>query len=178
MRKSRYLLINTSAIHSTTLHERPFRRPLKTLTTATGALLLLSFTNITTTEVPAHVELRDIVVGAAAGRHPVFQASLQNPNNVEIFRSNVELATDLLLGGRHRSRAKAVSEQHFVCGHCHYSHAGSHICPNVVCKNVCPSCGKKSEKGVNARKVVLHAAFSCSACDEFHSMDPEDEVDF
>jgi hypothetical protein len=131
----------------------------------------------TTTEVAAHIELRDIVVGAVAGRHSVFQVTLQNSNNIELLRSNAELATDLLLGGRHGSRALAASEHHFVCGHCHYSHAGSHICPNVIRKNVCPSCGKRSEKEVNARKVVLHPAFSCRACDGFHSLEPGDEVD-
>jgi hypothetical protein len=133
--------------------------------------------DFTTTEAPAHIELRDIVVGAVAGRHSVFQATLQNPKNVELLRQNADLATDLLLGGRHGSRAKVVSEHHFVCGHCHYSHAGSRICPNVMCKNVCPSCGKRSEKGTNARKVVLHPAYSCPACDGFHSLEPEVDLD-
>jgi hypothetical protein len=128
----------------------------------------------TTTEVPAHIELRDIVVGAVTGRHSVLQATLQNPSNVELLRSDADLATDLLLGGRHGSRARAVSEHHFVCGHCHYSHAGSHMCPNVMCKKACPSCGKRSEKGTNnGRKVGMLPAFSCPACDGFHSQEPE-----
>jgi hypothetical protein len=127
----------------------------------------------TATEIPAHIELRDIVVGAVAGRHSVFQTTLQNSKNVDLFRSNAELATDLLLGGRHGSRANVVSEYHLVCGHCHYSHAGPRICPNVMCKNVCPSCGKRSEKGSNGVKVITQPAFSCPACDGFHSQEPE-----
>jgi hypothetical protein len=128
----------------------------------------------TTTEVPAHIELRDIVIGAVAGRHSVFQATMQNPKNIELFRSNAELATDLLLGGRHGCRANAVSEHHFVCGYCYYSHAGPRVCPKVPCKKVCPRCGKKSEKGSNnVRKVIIQSAFSCPGCDGFYSQEPE-----
>jgi hypothetical protein len=46
--------------------------------------------DFTTTEAPAHIELRDIVVGAVAGRHSVFQATLQNPKNVELLRQDVD----------------------------------------------------------------------------------------
>jgi hypothetical protein len=130
----------------------------------------------TTTEVLAHIELRDILVDAVAGRNSVFHAILQNSKDVELLRSNAELATDLLLGRRHGSRANDVSEHHLhlVCGHCYYSHTGPRMCPNVVCKNFCPSCGKRSEKGSNSvRKVVMQPAFSCPGCDGFHSQEPE-----
>lgn len=128
----------------------------------------------TATEIPAHIELRDIVVGAVAGRYSVFQATLQNLKNVDLIRSNAELATDLLLSGRHGSRANVTSEHHLVCGHCHYSHAEPRMCPNVMCKTVCSRCGKRSEKGSNSvRKVIMRPAFSCPACDGFHSQEPE-----
>lgn len=102
-----------------------FSKTIGNITSGDWGIIAAFVYDYTTTEVPAHIELRDTVVGAVAGCYSVFQATLQNSNSVELLRSNAELATDLLLGERHGSRAKTVSEQQFVCGHCHYSHAGT-----------------------------------------------------
>ena len=50
----------------------------------------------TTTEVPAHVELRGLAVAAVAGGHSVLKSTLRNEGIVELLRSNADLATDLL----------------------------------------------------------------------------------
>ena len=82
----------------------------------------------TTTEVPAHVELRDLAVAAVTGRHSVLKSTLKNESIVELLRSNADLATDLLLGGPSGPKAEHDSEHIFMCDNCHYAHAGSRNC--------------------------------------------------
>lgn len=53
----------------------------------------------TPTEVPAHVELRNLVVAAVTDRHSVLKSTLHSGIIVELLRSNADLATNLLLGG-------------------------------------------------------------------------------
>ncbi|CAI6227025.1 unnamed protein product [Periconia digitata] len=132
----------------------------------------------TTTAVAGHIELRDIVVGAVAGSHSVLQKTLKDSSITELLRSNADIATDLLLGGRHGSRAKDVSEHHFVCGYCYYSHSGSCMCPKIMNRNVCPSCGRR-EEDLYRQKLIIHSAVSCPDCDGFHGTQaPEPEFDF
>ncbi|KAF2818317.1 hypothetical protein CC86DRAFT_399334 [Ophiobolus disseminans] len=53
----------------------------------------------TTTELPAHEELRGLVVAAVANRPVVLKVILQLESTVGLLRSNADLATDLLLSG-------------------------------------------------------------------------------
>ncbi|KAF2690698.1 hypothetical protein K458DRAFT_412044 [Lentithecium fluviatile CBS 122367] len=137
----------------------------------------------TTTELPAHVELRDLVVAAVAGRRTVLKSVLQNQSVVEFLRSNADLSTDLLLsthmhGGRDGPLAEDPSDI-FVCENCQYAHAGSRNCSNVASDNgfdmerVCPHCkrGPTLTKRYT-RRANLSKAFSCPSCDGIHTKEP------
>jgi hypothetical protein len=86
----------------------------------------------TTIELPAHVELRGLVVTAFADRPSVLKSTLQLESTEDILRSSADLATDLLLGGLQGPKAGDASDHTFVCDHCRYVHAGSGNCANVV----------------------------------------------
>jgi hypothetical protein len=135
----------------------------------------------TTTVPPAHVELRKSVIAAIAGRHCVLKATLREERVLDVLRSNADLATDLLLGGRHGPKAEGVSEHHFICDHCHYSHTGSRDCPNITSvsktgKAVCPKCRKKTGNPIHHTPMVnIYSAISCASCDGSHTTDPDDE---
>ncbi|KAF2007552.1 hypothetical protein P154DRAFT_414539, partial [Amniculicola lignicola CBS 123094] len=53
----------------------------------------------TTTDLPAHKELRGLVVAAVANRPVVLKMILQLESTVGLLRSTADLATDLLLSG-------------------------------------------------------------------------------
>ncbi|KAH7410422.1 hypothetical protein DE146DRAFT_742876 [Phaeosphaeria sp. MPI-PUGE-AT-0046c] len=53
----------------------------------------------TTTDSPAHKELRILVVTTVAERPAVLKSILRQENTTELLRSNADLATDLLLSG-------------------------------------------------------------------------------
>ncbi|KAJ6199969.1 hypothetical protein J3E72DRAFT_238593 [Bipolaris maydis] len=131
----------------------------------------------TSTEVLAHVELRGLVVAAVAGRHSVLTSTIRNESIVELLRSSADLATDLLLGGL-GPKAKDGSEHIFLCDYCHYVHAGSRNCSNVVFGGSilggCPQCGHPS--GTTSKRythrVRVVSAFSCPFCDGIHTVAP------
>jgi len=151
------------------------------------AIAALIYEN-TTMELPAHVELRNLVVAAVANRPAVFETILQKNSMEELLRSNADLATDLLLKGLVKLKLVDSIKHIFVCDICHYAHAGSPKCPNVVspeCSNaafgarfaaetVCPQC--KKERGIVSKRymhmVDLFPAFSCPSCDGVHTIDP------
>ncbi|KAJ6279022.1 hypothetical protein J3E71DRAFT_368429 [Bipolaris maydis] len=135
----------------------------------------------TSTEVPAHVELRGLVVATIAGRHSALKSTLRIESIVELLRSSADLATDLLLG-RLGLKAKDGSEHIFMCDYCHYVHTGPHNCSNVVSRDSiwgdCPQCGNSS--GTTSKRytqnVRIVSAFSCPVCDGIHTaapMEPE-----
>jgi hypothetical protein len=131
--------------------------------------------DFTTTEAPAHREIRNAVVTAVANRCYLLKSTLQNESVVDLLRSNADLATDLLLGRRYGTMVKDVGEYHFTCDHCRYSHSGSQNCPNVASMNesdgrICPNCRKGTGGKVShMAKVKLYPAFPCTLCDGFHS---------
>lgn len=135
----------------------------------------------TSTEVPAHVELRGLVVAAVAGRYSALKSTFRIENIVELLRSSADLATDLLLGVL-EPKVKDSSEHIFMCDHCHYVHAGPPNCSNVVSGNSisggCPRCGSSS--GTMSKRythrIGMFSAFSCPFCDGIHNaapMEPE-----
>jgi hypothetical protein len=131
----------------------------------------------TTTELPAHVELRNLVVAGVADRPAMLETILRKDSMVELLRSNADLATDLLLNGPHRLKEGDVFKHIFFCENCRYAHAGSGTCPNVASTTssffgrVCPQC-KEGPGTVSKRythKVDLLPTFSCPSCDGFHT---------
>lgn len=117
----------------------------------------------TSTEVLAHAELRGFVVTAITGRNSVLKSALRNENVVKLFRSNTDLATDVLL--RELNGPMAASERIFFCENCHYAHGGSSYCSHI---ESCPQCGKTPGTKKSKRYLVkagLYPAFSCPFCD-------------
>lgn len=138
--------------------------------------------DFTTTEAPAHKEIRHIVINTVSSQWYMLKSTLHNETVVSLLRSNADLATDLLLGRRYGSMTKDVGEYHFTCDYCRYNHSGPQSCPNVSSmsgndNSVCPNCQKESGGRVShyTRKVELSPAFSCTLCDGFHthSLEPE-----
>jgi hypothetical protein len=137
----------------------------------------------TTTELPAHEDLRALVVAAVSNRPVVWNAILRMESAVELLRSNADLATDLLLSGLHTLKIKDVAKNIFMCDNCHYAHAGSRDCSflaskeSIVWGRVCPHCGNQS--GVTTKRykhrVDLAQAFSCPSCDGVHTIEPKPE---
>ena len=82
----------------------------------------------TATGLPAHEELRGLVVAAVANRPTVLKSILQMESTAGLLRSTADLATDLLLSGPYRSKLKDVAKYVFTCGKCHYAHVGSNKC--------------------------------------------------
>ncbi len=136
-----------------------------------------------TTESPAHAELRHLVVDAVLRRSSVLKSVLRNGSTVELLRTNVDLAIDLLLGGPHGFRAKNATEHIFMCDSCHYAHAGSPKCVFISSENSaslqtpCPLCqntsGTMSKRFTHS--VAMFTTFSCPSCDGFHTAAPEFE---
>ncbi|KAH7079102.1 hypothetical protein BKA63DRAFT_531809 [Paraphoma chrysanthemicola] len=63
----------------------------------------------TTTDLPAHEELRSLVVAAVANRPVVLKGILQLGNTAELLRSHAHLATDLLLSGPYMWRLETAT---------------------------------------------------------------------
>ncbi|CAO2656526.1 Nn.00g053290.m01.CDS01 [Neocucurbitaria sp. VM-36] len=131
----------------------------------------------TTTEIPAHVELRGLVVAAVASRPSVLKTILRNESIGELLRSNADLATDLLLDGVDRPKAENISEQIFLCDNCHYAHVGSRDCLYILSEGslgfggVCPRCKKESGR-ISKRythSVNVYLATYCHACGGIHT---------
>jgi hypothetical protein len=138
--------------------------------TAVAALVY----NHTTTEVSAHVELRNSVVAAVAGRPTVSKTIYQNKGFEELLRSTTDLATDLLLYGLPGSQENEALKQISRCASCGYTHLGSRDCPNVMSGYArgrsCPQCSrtpKKSKKGLC--KPDVFETFACVSCKGFHT---------
>lgn len=137
----------------------------------------------TTTDLPAHEELRGLVVAAVANRPLVLKAILQLESTAGLLRSNADLATDLLLSGPYMSKIGDVANYIFTCGRCQYAHVGSRDCAYVAYRSsflhegTCPQCG--SQTGVTSKrhsyKVGLFGLFPCPSCDGLHTTEPVPE---
>ncbi|KAF2791230.1 hypothetical protein K505DRAFT_339738 [Melanomma pulvis-pyrius CBS 109.77] len=134
----------------------------------------------TITDLLAHLELRSLVVGAVADRPGILETIPHKESMTELLRSDADLATDLLLAGLRKPKAKDhLPEYIFMCDHCQYVHIGSRNCSNVVRSNdlrmICPYCGK--EAGTTSKRYVhtvdLFKAFLCPSCDGRHTREPE-----
>jgi hypothetical protein len=134
----------------------------------------------TTTDLPAHQELRGLVVAAVANRPVVLKVILQLESTVGLLRSNAELATDLLLSGPYMSKIGDVAKYIFTCGKCQYAHVGPRDCAYVASRNsllperACPQCGSQTG-GTSKRhsyKVGLVGSFSCPSCGGLHTTEP------
>ncbi|KAH8730762.1 hypothetical protein GQ44DRAFT_699808 [Phaeosphaeriaceae sp. PMI808] len=132
----------------------------------------------TITELPAHEELRGLVVAAVANRPVLLSSILQLEGTTELLRSTADLATDLLLSGLHTPKVKDVAEHMFICNDCHYAHAGSRDCSYVASQNilmdenVCPECGNDIPEVMSRRyrlRVYLAQAFPCPSCNGIHT---------
>jgi hypothetical protein len=130
----------------------------------------------TAAEVPDHMELRDLVVTAITSGHSVLKSTLQNERIVELFRSNADLATDLLRGGldAYGPKQNGASMHILFCDSCHYAHTGASNCAYVVCLNeldekTCPQCGKEARTTFKryAHRLDL---FPCPFCDGIHTV--------
>jgi hypothetical protein len=134
----------------------------------------------TTTDLPAHKELRSLVVAAIANRPVVMKSIFQLESTAGLLRSTADLATDLLLSGLHSREMQDVAKQIFVCGKCRYAHAGSRGCSYVTQRNiadtsVCPICenytGAASKKFACVNSLVQ--AYPCPSCEGIHTLKPE-----
>lgn len=138
----------------------------------------------TTTNLPAHEELRGLVVAAVANRPDVLKLILQLESTSGLLRSTADLATDLLLSGPYMSKMKEVAKHIFTCGKCQYAHVGSYDCAYVASRNgfvhvtICPNCG--IQNGVTSKRhtytVGLVKSFSCPSCDGIHTLEPVAEL--
>jgi hypothetical protein len=137
----------------------------------------------TTADLPAHEELRGLVVAAVANRPVVLKVILQLESTAGLLRSNADLATDLLLSGPYISKIGDVAKYVFTCGKCQYAHVGSRDCAHVASRDsffespICPQC--RSQTGVTSKrhsyKVGIVGSFSCPSCDGLHTTEPEPE---
>jgi hypothetical protein len=127
----------------------------------------------TTTEYPAHKELRRLVVAAVTNRPSVLNSILGLKSAAGLLRSTVDLATDILLSRRH------ASEYIFICDKCRYAHIGSRDCSFVaslegpLCQYKCPECDNQT--GATSKRFTHHVtlveAYSCPYCDGFSTID-------
>lgn len=134
-----------------------------------------------TTELPAHKELRDLVIAAVTNRPLVLKVILQLESTEGLLRSNADLTTDLLLSGPYILKEVDVAKYIFTCGKCQYAHVGSRDCVYVASRNnfivesACPQCGCQTGE-ISKRhpfKVGLDDLFSCPSCDGRHTTEPE-----
>jgi hypothetical protein len=131
----------------------------------------------TTTEAPAHVEVRNLVITAIAGHRSKLRSALGNKSIVDLLRSNADLAADILLAGP--DGPKAGDEHVFICDHCHYGHTGSRNCSNVMVTNnsgvlTCLQCKHRSGTKVQRHDntVNMYPAFFCPVCYGIHTAPP------
>jgi hypothetical protein len=140
-----------------------------------AAVAALVYTH-TTTEVLAHVELRNSVVATVAGCHSVLRSILQDGSFEELLRSSADLATDLLLYGLHRPRKQDASGHIFLCDFCHYAHAGPSDCSNVTYTNsygkrACPQCNCEPGRRVRqyTQMLDIYPSYPCYSCEGTHT---------
>ncbi|CAN9091547.1 unnamed protein product [Alternaria alternata] len=97
----------------------------------------------TTTDSPAHQELRGLVVAAVAKRPSVLKSILQLEIESGLLCSTPDLATDLLLSRPYVSEMKDRAEYIFTCGKCQYAHVGSYMASrnSFLQGDACPHCG-------------------------------------
>jgi hypothetical protein len=127
----------------------------------------------TTIAAPAHVEIPDIVVDTVASRHSIFSSTLRNQNIVDLLRSDADLATDLLLTGRHCPKEEEIIRFHFTCGHCNYSHAAVGNCLGIWrFYNGVSSMFEETRKDASVHtEGRLIPGFSLRVCNEFHTIE-------
>lgn len=139
----------------------------------------------TTTDSPAHKELRNLVVSAVVTRPGLLESIIQLESTSGLLRSTADLATDLLLSGLCKPE-KQVAEPIFICGNCRYLHVGSRDCAKLMFQNsaedgmVCPCCRTRTGSTTKKRhvyRVGLVNSFSCPSCDGFHTTNPETTLD-
>jgi hypothetical protein len=133
----------------------------------------------TTTDSPAHQELRGLVVAAVAKRPSVLKSILQLEIESGLLRSTPDLATDLLLSRPYVSEMKDRAKYIFTCGKCQYAHVGSYMASrnSFLQGDACPHCGSQSG-GTSKRHtytVGLVRSFSCPCCDGIHTVEPVHE---
>ena len=125
----------------------------------------------TTSDLPVHVELRDLVIVAAVCQPESF---LRNESVEELLRSNADLATDLLQSRVQGVKARDLGEHIFMCDHCYYVHAGSPNCSNVELSlnNKCPKCMESAGSTFkrHVHKVGSFQGVSCSECNGVHTV--------
>jgi hypothetical protein len=139
----------------------------------------------TTTDLPAHEELRGLVVAAVTNRPLMLKLILHLESTAGLLRSTTDLATDLLLSGPYTSKIEDVAKDIFTCGKCQYVHVGSPDCAYVVSRNsllhdkTCPECGSQTGPTSKRRwyKVGRVMSFSCPSCDGLHTVGPVPEVE-
>lgn len=140
----------------------------------------------TTPDLPAHVELRGLVVHAVPGHPDISESFFRNESVEELLRSTADLGADLLLSRVQKVMPKNAwqARQHiFTCDYCHYAHAGSSSCPVVAHEEygsvqTCPQCGKSG--GTTTKKNVKYVqrvrwaqARPCPSCDGMHNSTQE-----
>jgi hypothetical protein len=140
--------------------------------------------NHTTTDSPAHEELRRVVIAAIVDRPLVFDATIRLDSTAQLLRSDADPATDLLLAGLNPIKGLRAANEVFACDHCHYAHVGSCDCAFVTSQSrvfgykVCPQCERSTALPESKkRRLVVQTlqAFSCSACNGFHTIGPVED---
>lgn len=129
----------------------------------------------TTAEVPAHIQLRNVVVASVTNRQSRLKSIVRKEGIESLLRSNADLATDLLLSGTQETEGSRW--RIFMCNHCQYAHAGPGDCPYAVpednfavgSKRICPRCGKdpgtRSTRISHVDRVGRFMTFPCYFCD-------------
>lgn len=135
----------------------------------------------TTTELPAHMELRNLVVHAVPGHPDISESFFRNESVEELLRSTADLGADLLLSRVQKlmpKNARQARQYIFTCDYCRYAHAGSSNCPIVIndeyaSVQTCPQCGKSggtTKKNVKSvQRVGWARARPCPSCNGMHT---------
>jgi hypothetical protein len=133
----------------------------------------------TITDLPAHKELRGLVVDAVANRPVVLNFILQLESTAGLLRSTADLATDLLLSRPYKPKIEDDAKYIFTCGKCQYAHIGSRDCAYVASRNsslheeTCPQCWSQTRalSKRNAYRVGLVMSFPCPSCHGLHTVE-------
>jgi hypothetical protein len=131
----------------------------------------------TTTELPAHTEMRGLIIAAVTYRPAVLYSILQLERAVELLRSNAELATDLLLRTAHEPKAEDAKHVIITCDNCRYAHIGPRNCPSMPPRSgfgedICPQCRSYRVEKMKRLvvRVVMLPIFPCPSCDGYHTL--------
>lgn len=137
----------------------------------------------TTSELPAHVELRNLVVRAVPGHPDVLESFFGNEGVEDLLRSTADLGADLLLSRMQKVQTRNAQVHILTCDHCHYVHTGSLDCPAVVREEfrlaqTCPQCGKRDRTMVKKHvgRVLWPRAQPCPSCEGVHISSSQDAV--